>query len=183
MCLNYGMPVSEVNDLGCGKVRFLSPPSAEWTFELQVTSKLGLSNNFLIAALNFLNCALIMLMYILKYRDSLRWAVQKWLNRLRCSLECWVEWVQGTWQCRCPCGKGHFWGISLIEKHRFGSWVKGQAVQKTGGPILMIYTLYDVFLFKQLSFGEHSYCTCIQIFSGVNCFLIAINSLMRSLLC
>jgi len=29
-------------------------------------------------------------------RDSVSWAVHKRLNRSRCSLGCWVGWVQGT---------------------------------------------------------------------------------------
>jgi len=33
---------------------------------------------------------------IVKYRNSLPWAVWKWTNRSRCSLECWVGCIQGT---------------------------------------------------------------------------------------
>jgi len=59
-------------------------------------------------------------MHVVKYRESVPWAVWKWGNRSRCSLECWVMWVQRTcitWGCRCPNGKGHF-GVSwAIEKH------------------------------------------------------------------
>jgi len=36
-------------------------------------------------------------MHIVKYRDSLPSAVQKRLNRSRCSLKCWVEWIQETY--------------------------------------------------------------------------------------
>ena len=48
-------------------------------------------------------------------------------------------------------------------------------MQKMGGPILMIYTLHDIVLLKELPFGGHDDCTCIKIFSGIN-FLIVINS-------
>jgi len=51
-------------------------------------------------------------------------------------------------------------------------------VQKAGGPILAIYTLYDVSLCKELPFGGHDDCTCIKIFSSIN-FLITINSLIH----
>jgi len=34
---------------------------------------------------------------------------------------------------------------------------------KTDEPVLMIYTLYDVFLCKELPFGGRSDCTCIKI--------------------
>ena len=37
------------------------------------------------------------LIHIVKYRDTLSWAVRKWLNRSRCSLECWAGWVCGTY--------------------------------------------------------------------------------------
>jgi len=37
---------------------------------------------------------------------------------------------------------------------------------KTGGPILMIYTSYHVFLHKELPFGDRDDCTCVKIFSG-----------------
>jgi len=30
-----------------------------------------------------------------KYRDTLRWIVQKWLNRSRCRLDCGLGWAQG----------------------------------------------------------------------------------------
>jgi len=38
-----------------------------------------------------------------------------------CCLECWVGWVQGTcrliiWECRCPHGKGNFWGSGLFRE-------------------------------------------------------------------
>jgi len=36
------------------------------------------------------------LMRVVKYNDSLPWAVRKRLNRSRCGLECWGGWVQGT---------------------------------------------------------------------------------------
>ena len=55
---------------------------------------------------------------------------------------------------------------------------------KTGGPILTIYTLYDVFLCKELPFVIHNDCTYTEIFSGVN-FLklqLILNPLMRSLM-
>jgi len=36
-----------------------------------------------------------------------------------------------------------------------------------GGPILTVYTSYDVFLHKELPFGGHDECTCREIFSGI----------------
>jgi len=54
----------------------------------------------------------------------------------------------------------------------------GCNVQKTGEPILMIYTSYDVFLCNKLPFEGRGDSICIKIFSGVN-FLITINSLMH----
>jgi len=53
----------------------------------------------------------MLLTHIAKYRDSLPWAVQRRLNRSRCSLEFWVRWVQGTCitcGCRCPHKKDQF---------------------------------------------------------------------------
>jgi len=51
-----------------------------------------------------------------KYRDCLPWAVQKWLNRLRCHLGYGVWWVQGsTYWIGCtfaPPGK-HDWTIHV----------------------------------------------------------------------
>jgi len=55
----------------------------------------------------------------------------------------------------------------------------GELCKKAGGPILKIYTLYDVFLL--LLSGGRDDCACVKIFSGVN-FLIAINSLMHLLM-
>jgi len=43
-------------------------------------------------------------------------------------------------------------------------------VQKTGGPTLMIYTSYDVFLRKELPFWGHSDCSSVKIFTGVKFF-------------
>jgi len=40
---------------------------------------------------------------------------------------------------------------------------------KTGGPILTIYTSYDVFP-QGVAFGGRDDCTCINIFSGINSF-------------
>ena len=50
-------------------------------------------------------------------------------------------------------------------------------MQKTNGPILTIYTSYDVFA-QEVAFGGRDDCTCVKILSGVN-FLIAINSVTR----
>jgi len=36
-------------------------------------------------------------------------------------------------------------------------------VQKAGGPILTIYTSYDVLLRKELSFSGRDDCTCVKI--------------------
>jgi len=45
-------------------------------------------------------------------------------------------------------------------------------MQKMGGAVvLMIYTSYDLFLHKELPFGDRNDCTCIKIFSGINFFL------------
>ena len=41
-----------------------------------------------------------------------------------------------------------------------------------GGPILTIYTSYDVFLRKELPYAGRNDCICVKIFSGV--ILIAI---------
>ena len=49
-------------------------------------------------------------------------------------------------------------------------------MQEMGGPILMTYMSFEVFLRKELPFGGHDDCTCVIVFSGVT-FLIAINSL------
>ena len=72
-----------------------------------------------------LNC---ILMHMVKYRDFLPWAVRKWLNQSRCSLECWVKWAQRTcitWGWRCRMGRSTF-GVSgwlkNIVKHR-SLWV------------------------------------------------------------
>ena len=55
-----------------------------------------------------------------KYRDTLRWVVQKRLNRSRCCVGCWIVWSQGTtsgakklrvrWRSRSPMGMGDFEG-------------------------------------------------------------------------
>jgi len=53
-------------------------------------------------------------------------------------------------------------------------------VRKTGWTgFLMICTSYDMFLRKDLPFGGRDDCTSIKIFSGVNFFKIAVNSLTR----
>ena len=61
---------------------------------------------------------------------------------------------------RCPTGKGTF-GMSVrlksIVKHRIsGGGVKRVSSAKSGGPMLTIYTSYDVFLRKELPFGGRS---------------------------
>jgi len=59
-----------------------------------------------------INFIVVFLMYILKYSDTLPWAVWKQLNWSRCSLQWWVRWVQKTcitWGCRWC--NGHFWGV------------------------------------------------------------------------
>jgi len=62
--------------------------------------------------------------------------------------------------------KGHFWGcLAAWKAYSFGGWVKGWVVPKKGGPILTMYTLYDI-LPKELPFGSRNDCTCIKIFSG-----------------
>jgi len=43
-----------------------------------------------------------------------------------------------------------------------------------GGPMSMIYTLYDVLLHEELPFGVCADCTCVKIFSGINTILIII---------
>jgi len=45
---------------------------------------------------------------IVKHRDLRAWAVQKWLNRSRCRLACWVAREPCTgWGCKCSHGNGH----------------------------------------------------------------------------
>jgi len=39
-----------------------------------------------------------------------------------------------------------------------------------GGLTLMTYTLYDMFLCKELLFGACNDCTCVKIFSGIEFF-------------
>jgi len=89
----------------------------------------------------------------------------------------------GNPRCRCLQRKGNFWGCQLksIVKQRFWGWVTWWAVQKTGEPIWMIYTLYDVFLCKELPFGGHGDCSYVKIFSSVN--FLNHSSLTRSLTC
>jgi len=51
---------------------------------------------------------------IIKYRDSLLWVVQKWLNQSRCQSGCALRWVQGsTYQivCRLAPISNHEWTI------------------------------------------------------------------------
>ena len=75
---------------------------------------IGLSNDWFFKSR--ISCVLT---HIVKFGDSVPWAVQKWLNQLKCIWGCWVMWVQGMYcmGCRCPDVKGHFWGVSPIEKH------------------------------------------------------------------
>jgi len=54
--------------------------------------------------------------------------------------------------------------------------VKGCVVQKTGEPILMIYTSYDVILHKELPFGVTMIALALQFLVSFN-FKILINSL------
>jgi len=57
---------------------------------------------------------------------------------------------------------GAFGRLKSIVKHRIGGgWVSST---KTGGPILTIYTSYDVLL----PFGGRDDCTGVKIFNGVN---------------
>jgi len=51
-------------------------------------------------------------------------------------------------------------------------------VHKVGGPILTIYTLYDVFLHKELPFGVVMIATALKFVVALF-FKIAINSLAR----
>jgi len=41
--------------------------------------------------------------------------------------------------------------------------VKGWAVQKTGGPILTVFTSYDVFLRKKLLFGVAMIASVLKV--------------------
>jgi len=41
-------------------------------------------------------------------------------------------------------------------------------VQTSGGPILTIYTSYDMFLRNEMPFEGRDNCTCIKIISGLN---------------
>jgi len=40
-------------------------------------------------------------------------------------------------------------------------------VQLMGGPILTIYTSFDVLLRKELPFGSRYDCSCVKMFSGL----------------
>ena len=56
---------------------------------------------------------------IVKYRDTLRSSVQKWLNRSRCHLACGLQWNHVSDGIQIPHGKGQFWWIVLpIVKYR-----------------------------------------------------------------
>jgi len=44
-------------------------------------------------------------------------------------------------------------------------------VQKMDGPILTICMSYDVFLHKQVPFGNRNDCTCVKRFTGNNFYL------------
>jgi len=118
-------------------------------------------------------------MHIVNFRDCLPRAVQKWLKLLnwsRCSLRCWVGLVQGTYYMGVDAPwEGALLGC-LTNWKGFWKFGKRMTCTKTSGPILTIYTSYDVFLRKQSPFGGHDICTCVKVFSGVS-FLMAINSL------
>jgi len=52
-----------------------------------------------------------------------------------------------------PMRRGTFKGVCPIEEYcktEFWDWLKGWAVQKMGGPILTIYTSYNVVLVNEL---------------------------------
>jgi len=94
---------------------------------------------------------------IVKYRDSLPWAVQKRLNWLRYRLASWVGWAQRTMSymgSRSSQEKGQFWRVSgplyTMGFRRLGKTV---SCAKSGGSILTIYTSYDVLLCKSMHFG------------------------------
>ena len=93
------------------------------------------------AAINFLK----LLTHIVKHSDSLQ--CQK-VIKMQFGLQSRVGpgnmYYMG---CRRPSGKEHFLGLQSI-----GFWGLGKSV-KMGRPTLMICTLYDVFLHKELSFG------------------------------
>jgi len=67
-------------------------------------------------------------MHIVKYRDSLQWAVQKRLNRLRCSIGM-LRWVGPGNMYYMGYSKGHlyFGGVWPIKKHCI---VQGKLCQK-----------------------------------------------------
>jgi len=76
--------------------------------------------------------------------------------------------------CKCPNEKGDFCVVWPIEKYfktyDFGDWTKGMSCAKTGGPVLTIYTSYDVFFRKELPFGDRDDSTSVKKFSGVDIF-------------
>jgi len=80
---------------------------------------------------------------------------------------------------RCPCRKGHFWGVWPIEKHckaqDLGIGQTGEQC-KNGWTDLTFYMSCDVFLCKELLFGGHDNCTWVKIFSGIS-ILTVVNFL------
>jgi len=140
-----------------------------------LVSKTGLKTvNFwisIIVAIIFLKLRINrILKHTAKYRRTLLWAVWKWLNQSRCSLECSVRWLQGTritWGCRCRMEGALLECIAYWKAlQTTGFW--GLCERMRCGPILIIYTSYDVFFRKELHIGGRDDCSCVKIFSGIN---------------
>ena len=70
-----------------------------------------------------------------------------------------------------PHGKSTFGLSGRLKSIRFEGLGKRVSCAKTGGPILKIYTSYDVFFCSRSCFWGRDGCVCVKIFSGVkfNC--------------
>jgi len=84
----------------------------------------------------------------------------------------YILYIDGAWE-------GALWGVWPTGKHRILGLGKRVSCAKTDGPILTIYTSYNVFLLKKLPFGGRDNCTCIKFLVAL--FFLAINALTRSL--
>ena len=99
--------------------------------------------------------------------------MQKWLNRSFCSLGCWVGWVQRT--CitlgvDALTGMDTF-GVSRWLKSIVKHWIlrvgKRVSCARKGGPILVIYTLRDMFLHKELPFGVAVFAPALKFLEAL----------------
>jgi len=56
--------------------------------------------------------------------------------------------------CDAPLGRGTCGSVrKALYSTGFWGWMKGRAVRKTGGPVLTLYTSYDVFFHRELPCG------------------------------